>query len=225
MSIYEGITHLEHPEELGDPLWNYAVLGVAFVAEGISFGIAMREFLHVKGNEPFWSAIHTSKDPSIFVVLFEDFAALCGLIVAALGVFLAHTFQIPVYDGVASILIGILLGVIAIFLAYESRQLLLGESASEDILQGIRTIAENEPNVKVVKKPHTMHFGPDEILLNLSVQFSKGLSGQTLVESVESLEKNIQKKYPTVKYVYIEAEGVAQTDISENSEQDKEKQE
>lgn len=215
MSIYEGITHLQHPSERGDPLWNYVVLGIAFVAEGISFTIAMREFLHAKGNEPFLKAIHTSKDPSIFVVLFEDFAALCGLIIAVLGIFLAETYGNPTYDGVASILIGILLGSIAIFLAYESRQLLLGESASQDTVQGILVLAQGEPHVKAVKKPYTMHFGPDEILLNLSVQFSEGLSGKALVQAVDDLEKNIQNEYPTVKHVFIEAESIAKTSLSE----------
>ena len=216
MSLYEGITHFQHPSELGDPLWNYVVLGIAFVAEGISFGIALREFSHARGKEPFWKAIHTSKDPSIFVVLFEDFAALTGLVIAALGVFLSHTFQSPLYDGIASILIGILLGSIAVLLAYESRQLLLGESASQGTVQGILNLAEGEPNVKVVKKPYTMHFGPDEILLNLSVQFSEGLSGKAMVQAVNDLEKNIQNEYPTVKYIFIEAESIAQTNLSED---------
>ena len=223
MSVYEGITHLQHPAELNDPTWNYAVLGIAFIAEAISFGIALREFFHTKGDEVFWSAIRTSKDPSIFVVLFEDFAALCGLVIATLGVFLAHTYQNPLYDGVASILIGILLGGIAIFLAYESRQLLIGESAARETVEGIRVLAQSEPHVSLVKKPYTMHFGPNEILLNLSVQFSEGLSGKELVQAVDHLEKAIQQKYPTIKHVFIEAESIARTKMTENRKQTVEK--
>lgn len=219
MSIYEGITHLQHPGELRDPTWNYAVLGIGFVVEMISFGIALREFHHMKGKEPFWSAIFTSKDPSIFIVLFEDFAALAGLVIAAVGIFLAHTFQNPLFDGVASIVIGVLLGAIAIFLAYESRKLLLGESATKDTVQGIRDLAESEPNLNVVKQPYTMHFGPDEILLNLSVRFTKGLSGKALALAVDQLEKSIQKKYPNVKHIFIEAESIAKSGLAGDGKQ------
>lgn len=219
ISLYEGIAHLQHPTELGDPTWNYVVLGIAFVVESIAFAIALRELFHVKGKEDFWSAVRTSKNPAIFVVLFEDFAALGGLVIAALGIFLGHTFQNPYLDGIASILIGVLLASVAVFLAYESRKLLLGESADKQTVQNIRSIAEQDSNVVSVKQPYTMHFGPNQILLNLSIQFEKSLNGRELAKTVDRLEKRIQEEYPEVKHIFIEAESITKARPSENGKQ------
>lgn len=219
MSVYEGVTHIQHPAELTDPTWNYVVLGIAFVVESIAFYIAFKELIKVAGKDDIWNAIRTSKDPAIFVVLFEDFAALGGLVIAALGIYLAHAFQNPLYDGISSILIGILLGSIAIFLAYESRRLLLGESAAKETVEGIRALAEDEPHVNVVKQPYTMHFGPNEILLNLRVQFSQGLSGQQLAQAVDRMEKNIRREYPIVKHIFIEADAIAKSKPAEDGQQ------
>jgi divalent metal cation (Fe/Co/Zn/Cd) transporter len=175
----------------------------------------------VKGKEELWSAIRTSKNPAIFVVLFEDFAALGGLVIAPLGIFLGHAFQNPYFDGIASILIGVLLSSVAIFLAYESRKLLLGESAGKQIVRDIRSIAEQDPDVVKVKQPYTMHFGPNQILLNLSIQFEKGLNGGELARTVDRLEKRIQKEYPEVKHIFIEAESITKTRPFENGKQAK----
>lgn len=208
MSIYEGISHLQHPSEVGDPTWNYVVLGIAVVIETAAFTIALKELLAVKGQENLWQAVRTSKDPSIFVVLFEDAAALAGLAVAFLGIFLGHWFNNPALDGIASISIGLILAAVAIFLAYESKGLLLGESMEKATVRNIRQLAQDDPAVVEVKRPLTMHFGPHEVLLNLDIQFQKGLSGAELASAVDRLEKRIREAHPSIKRIFLEAESI-----------------
>lgn len=208
MSIYEGITHIRTPNEIGNPTWNYVVIGIAFIAEGISFSIALREFLAQKGTMGFWQALSASKDPAIYIVLLEDLAALIGLMVAAIGIFLSKALNLPVLDGVASVIIGLLLGVVAIFLAYESRKLLLGESASPEKVARIQKIAEEVPEIVKAKRPYTMHMGPEEILLNLDVQFQDGLDEEVLSHVIDRLENQIREEFPEIKHIFIEAEAL-----------------
>ncbi|MEO0849158.1 MAG: cation diffusion facilitator family transporter, partial [Cyanobacteria bacterium J06648_1] len=129
MSIYEGIVHVNHPEPLSDPRWNYGVLGFAVIFEGYSWNVALQEFLRSKGEESFWRAIRASKDPTIFTILFEDTAALIGLFVAFLGVLGGHLLNNVYLDGVASIIIGVILCGVDLLLATESKDLLIGEGA------------------------------------------------------------------------------------------------
>lgn len=208
MSMYEGITHWQHPNPLEDPTWNYVVLGLAFVFEAIALMIALKKFLPEVGQKSFWQAIRTSKDSSVLTVLFEDSAALAGLIVAFLGVFLSHRFNNPQLDGAASIIIGLILAVVAILLAYESRGLLLGESADMTIVKSIHKLAKADPAVEQVKNPLTMHFGPDEVLLNLDIQFCPELSATEIISAVDRLEKTIREAHPTIKHIFIEAEAI-----------------
>ncbi len=140
ISFYEGITHLEHPVLIKDPFWNYIVLGIAFIFDGVSFITAYKEFNIQRGTTPFWLAIKKSKDPSTFVVLLEDAADLLGLTVAFLGVYFGHLFNEPVYDAVASLLIGVILTAISVVLARESRSLLMGESAGHRTLADVKSI-------------------------------------------------------------------------------------
>jgi cation diffusion facilitator family transporter len=210
LSIYEGITHLQHPEELRDPLWNYVVLGVAMIAEGTSLGIAINEFFkHEKEpQEGVWEAIVESKDPTLFVVLFEDSAAVTGLILAFLGVFLSHRFTNPLFDGLASIAIGIVLATVAIFLAYQSRELLLGERADPATIDSIQAIAQQNSNVQSISNILTMHFGPNQVLLTMDVRFKAGLSGDEIANTMDDLETNIRKKHKKVDRIFIEAESI-----------------
>jgi cation diffusion facilitator family transporter len=137
MSMYEGISHLFHPNPLTNPLWNYVVLGSAIVFEGFVWVIAFKAFRAVQGGQSLWQAVRTSKDPTTFAVLFEDTAALLGLLVALLGVYFGHQFDNPYLDGTASIVIGLILAVVAMLLAYESKGLLVGESADTQAVAGI----------------------------------------------------------------------------------------
>ncbi len=205
MAIYEGVLHVIHPVESGSPIWNYIVLGIAFLFDGISWSIALREFRVEKGSKGFWHAYRSSKDPAIFTVLAEDTADLLGLIIAVLGVFLSHFFHLPVIDGIASILIGFLLAGVGLLLVYESRGLLIGESSEPEVLERINQIVTADPCVERVLDPLTMHFGPDEILLNMEVAFSEGIVTPSLRETIDRLEENIRRQYPNIKHIYIEA--------------------
>ena len=142
ISIYEGYVHYTSPEELTDPTINYVVLGVAALMEGTSWTIAVREFASSKGEGSWWEEIKRSKDPSVFVVLFEDSAALAGLLVAALGVWASHAFNMPELDGVASMVIGVILAAVAITLAREAKGLLIGEGADAARIETIRSIVD-----------------------------------------------------------------------------------
>ncbi len=208
ISLYEGIIHLQHPAELGNPFWNYVVLGFGVVLETGAFVIAFRALTRVAGKESMWQAVRTSKDPTIFVVLFEDAAALAGLLVAFLGVFFAHQLQMPILDAVASIVIALILMAVAIFLAYESRKLLLGEAARPDIVAGVEKIAEADEAIAQARQPMTMHFGPAEILLNMDLRFEKGLSTAEITEAVDRIEANIRERYPEVRRIFIEADAL-----------------
>jgi len=210
ISIYEGIRHLIHPSPLEDPFWSYVVLGLAVVFESIVFVIAFRAFQALKGeDENIWQAIKSSKDPTTFTVLFEDAAALLGLIVAFAGIFLAHYFNNPYLDGAASILIGVILASVAVFLAYESKGLLIGEGADPETLENIRKLAEAAAGVEKVINPLTMYFGPRTILLTVDIEFDKKLSAMEVEEAVDRLEKNIRSQYPDIKHIYIEAGAIS----------------
>lgn len=208
ISLYEGLLHLQHPAELSDPFWNYIVLAAAVVFETFAFYVAFRALMEVAGEDSIWRAIRQSKDPAIFVVLFEDAAALAGLLVAFLGVFLGHQLQMPVLDAVASIVIAIILMAVAVFLAYESRKLLLGEAASDKVVRSIRQIVEEDPDVEAAYKPMTMHLGPKEVLLNMDLRFMNGLSSEQVVKAVDRVEGKIRERHPQIKRIFLEAEGL-----------------
>lgn len=210
ISIYEGILHLLHPAPLQDPTWSYAVLGLAMIFEGIVFVIAFRQFQAIKGDQSTWQAIRGSKDPTTFTVLFEDSAAMLGLVAALLGIFLAHQFNNPYLDGAASVVIGLILTTVAFFIGYESKGLLVGEGADPETLRSIKTLAEAEPGIRAVERPLTMHFGPDTVLLTMRVQFRDGLSGAERESAVERLEKAIHRTHEKIKHVFIEAKSLSE---------------
>jgi cation diffusion facilitator family transporter len=205
MAVYEGISHLLHPSPLEDPTWNYAVLGIAFLFEGVSWGIALRELLKAHPNNSLWQALRKSKDPSVYTILAEDSAALAGLLVAALGVFLGHQFRNPYLDGIASIIIGLILAAVAVYLVLESRGLLVGESANQDVVRRINEISAREQAVLSIDRPLTMHLGPKEVLLTMEVQFQPNLSTSEIVAAIGRLEKQIAEQLPAIKRIYIEA--------------------
>ncbi|MEL6441097.1 MAG: cation diffusion facilitator family transporter [Cyanobacteria bacterium J06621_8] len=209
MSIYEGIEHLKHPEPIADPRWNYIVLGLAVIFEGYSWNIALQEFLASKNEASFWTAIRASKDPTIFTILFEDTAALIGLFIAFLGVLGGHLWGNIYLDGAASIAIGIILCSVALLLAAESKGLLIGEGADAETVASIRQITNNDPAVEKVIKVLTLHFGPQEVLLNLEIKFIDDLETADLANAVERLERNINSHHREVKNIFIEAKSIA----------------
>jgi cation diffusion facilitator family transporter len=209
MSIYEGISHLQHPTELRDPLPNYIVLGVAFLAEGTSWAIGMKKLLEKRQEgQSFWRTMRNSKNPAVYTVVAEDSAALSGIVVAFLGVFLGHRLHSPIADAAASVGIGLILATVAVYLAFESRDLLVGESASAEAVQRIRELAEEDPDVIQVFRSLTMHFGPDQVLLNLDIEFRPNLSASEVTAAVDRLEANIRKERPEIKRIFIEAESL-----------------
>jgi cation diffusion facilitator family transporter len=207
MSVYEGITHLAHPHQT-DPTWNYVVLGIAFVFESISCYFAFKAFRKEIRPGGIIRTIRTSKDPNSFTVLFEDTAAMAGLIVAFLGIFLGHLLGNPYLDGVASIVIGVILALVACFLAYETKGLLIGEGVDPDTLQSIRAIAGADEAVVQVKKSLTLHFGPSEVLLTLDVGFKENLSAEAVTQSINRIERTIRERHPAIKYIFIEAKAL-----------------
>ncbi len=208
MSIYEGIIHIRHPEPLHEPTWNYIVLGCAALLEGISFVISIRKFIDRRGRKNFWSNLRRSKDPTLFVIIYEDGAALLGLLVAFFGVFLTNYFQLPVIDGFASILIGLLLAIVAVILIIESRNLLIGESTYREKVQGIYEIVHGDEDVYKLSKPLTMQMGPEEVLLALDVNFKTEINSSQIIMAVQRLEKKIRAKYPDIKQIFIEAKNL-----------------
>jgi cation diffusion facilitator family transporter len=209
MSVYEGVTHLAHPYHSPDPTWNYVVLGFAIVFESVSFYLALKAFRKEMGNQGVWQTVHASKDPTTFTILFEDTAALLGLLVALVGIFLGHQLNNPYLDGVASITIGLILGVVAGFLAYESKGLLIGEGVNQQTLDSIRAIAQADAAVVKVRKALTMHFGPQDVLLTLDIQFQKELTASEIAAAVDHLEKKIRDRHPEINHIFIEAKSLS----------------
>ena len=217
VSIYEGLLHLWHPVQFQNPMWNYAVLGFAFVAEGVSFMFASKAFIAEKGERSIWRTVRASKDPTTFAVLFEDGAAMLGLVVAFIGVFLAHRLQNPYFDAGASIVIGAILATVAVVLAYESKGLLVGEGVDPDMLRDIRRMSESDPGVISVKRAMTMHFGPDTILLAMDIRFRPDISAAEVERSVDRVEKRIRDRHPEVKHIFVEADSLASPERKEVS--------
>jgi cation diffusion facilitator family transporter len=209
MSIYEGIIHIQNPAPLESPIINYIVLAFAVLFESFSFSVAWRVFRKSRGSRRTLAAIHHGKDPSLFTVLFEDTAALLGLVVAFFGVFLSHQLNAPVLDGAASIAIGCILVVAALWLAYESRSLLVGEAADPKMVADIRRIVLEDPSVRGLGVVLTMHLGPDDVLLNIEVKFRPGMTAESIHEAVHRIEERISVPYPEVNRIFIEVEALS----------------
>lgn len=205
ISAYEGVIHLWHPTPIKQPLWNYGVLAVAFIADGWTLVISYREFRKHYGQRGIWRGIHESKDPTKFIVVLEDSAATVGVLVAAAGIWLSQATGIHRFDGAASLIIGLLLCTVAIILAIESKNLLVGESAPEETVRAIRKTVENDPDVEAIRNLLTMQLGPSELLANLDVQFRSSLDFKNISEAIKRLEAAIRREHPQVKKIFIEA--------------------
>jgi cation diffusion facilitator family transporter len=213
VSIYKGVHHLLHPVAIQNPTINYVVLAAAFLFEGAAWYFALTEFTKVKGRWGYVEAVQRGKDPSMFVVLFEDSAAMLGIVVAFLGIFLSQITGNPYYDGIASVVIGLILAGTAVWLAYEIKGLLIGESAPPEIVTGVKNITSSYPQIKNVNEILTLHMGPDFILLNLSVDFADDVPAGEVEAAISRLDGHIKQTYPKIKRIFVEAEaGQAKTD-------------
>jgi cation diffusion facilitator family transporter len=207
VSLYQGVEHLRHPLRLEHLRWNFAVIAFSAICEGYSLRIAYREFRQSAGEEDdLWPAIQGSKDPSSFAILFEDSAALLGLLAASLGIFLANLLKMPWLDGAASICIGLILVVTALLMAAEIKGLLIGEGARSGTLNKICELVQSDAAVERARRPLTMYLGPETVLLALDIQFQKTLSAGQVAEAVDRIERAVRQRYPRVRHIYIEAE-------------------
>ena len=206
VSILEGIDKIRHPHPVESPIVNYIVLGLSMLFEGTSWVIALREFREQKGSRPFIAAVRASKDPTVFTVLFEDTAALIGLLIALLGLLGAEFLQIPMLDGVASLLIGLVLAITAAFLARESKSLITGESVGPEMRASITDIVRSEPGVQHSNEILTMYFGPHDILVAISVDFDDAASAEQVEAAVSRIERKIRERHVDVRRVFVEVQ-------------------
>lgn len=206
LSIYKGVEHVLHPQVINDPIWNYLVLSIALVIEAYVFFIAIKEFNKSKGDYDYLTAIQRGKDPGLFVVLLEDAAAMMGLLVAMTGIALSQFTGNYVFDGIASIMIGLILAMVAVLLAYETKGLLIGESANKEVVKGINDVVKQMDGVQNVNEVLTMHMGPEYILVNLSVEFCDHMRTGQMEQMISRLDSEIKQKFTRVKRVFIEAE-------------------
>jgi len=203
LSIYEGVLHIGDPEPIRRPLVNYVVLAIALLLEGTSWAIAMREFSTAKDEQGWWEAIHQSKDPASFVVLFEDSAALFGLFVAAAGVTLSVVTGDARWDGVASVVIGLALAGVALALARESKGLLIGEPADPALEAAVRAAIARRPEVTGVNEITTIHIGPRSIFLGLSVDFEDHVPVGRIEAMIAEAETELRDRWPSIRAIYI----------------------
>lgn len=206
VSIYEGIHKVLEPEPLQSPHVNYIVLALAMVFEAGALWIAIREFDKSRGTRGWIAAVRESKDPAAFTVLFEDSAAMLGLVVAFVGLVLAQYLGLQWLDGAASIVIGLILATTAAFLAYETKALLIGEAADEQVAAGIRDIVAATPSVRHVNELRSMHMGPQEVLVALSLDFRDDLTAGDVEAAIYVIEMAIKQRFPEVRRLFIEVQ-------------------
>jgi cation diffusion facilitator family transporter len=206
VSILQGIEKIRHPEPISHVWVNYVVLGLGVLFEGGVWIVALKAFNKERGRRPWLTAVRQSKDPTVFTVLFEDTAALLGLATALIGVYLADTLQLPVIDGIASVIVGVILAITSLFLALESQSLLTGEAASHDTRLGINRITRAQPGIISLNQALTMHFGPNDVFVALSVDFDDKLTSRDVETIVTRLEQEIKAAHPDVTRIFIEAQ-------------------
>ena len=203
VSIFEGINHLRHPEPMTRPMVNYVVLGVSLVFEGATWLVALRAFRAGKGRLGYFEAFRRSKDPTTFTVLFEDSAALVGLLIALAGVTASHLLGRPEFDGVASILIGCVLAASSLLLARETKGLLLGEAAHPHVRDDILRIASEDPAIRSANGVLTMQLGPDQVVAALSAEFADALDADRIEACVSRIEHAAKAAHPALSALFV----------------------
>lgn len=206
ISIWHGVEKILHPTPIENAWVNYVVLGLGIAFESAVWVVALKAFNRQRGGRPWIKSIRASKDPTIFTVLFEDSAALAGLLVALIGVALTQLTGILIIDGIASVIIGLILACTALFLAAESYSLLAGESVDPDVRNSIVAIARAQPGVERVNECLTMHFGPEDVLVALSLDFKNDLLAGQVEETVTRIEQALKAEHPEARRIFIEAQ-------------------
>lgn len=203
VSIFQGIQHILHPEVIESPMVNYAVLGFAILCEGASWFIALKTFKKTKGSMGYFEAFRRSKDPTTFTVLFEDSAALIGLLIALVGIFCAHQFNLPVLDGVASVLIGVVLAISALLLARETKGLLMGETADPKLRHNVLQVAQEDQAVYSANGVLTEQMGAHQVIASLSLEFKDGLTSDEIETCVNRIEAKIKSIHPEIVALFV----------------------
>jgi len=204
ISVYQGVTHILHPIELGNPTWSYVVLATSLVFEGTSLIIAAIEFNKLREGQTWWSAIINSKDPSTFLVLFEDSAAVMGLTIVAICLYLSHRLNAPYIDGVASLLVGLILVVVSLILARESRSLLMGEGIKTNTKKRIREITEGDKDVLSLMHLMSIYQSPEEILVMMIVAFKPDLDTAEINDAIDRIREQIKAEFARIRFVVIQ---------------------
>lgn len=215
ISIYQGATHIVHPRSLGNPTVSYIILGLSVLFEGTSLVIAIRAFNRVRGDLSWWQAIVRSKDPSSFLVLFEDSAAVAGLVIVWICLYLSHCFNLPVLDGIASLLVGLILVAVSAILARESRSLLMGEGIAPGTKLKIAALLERDPRVVKVMHLLSTYQSPSEVVLMLIVAFREELTTAEINEAIDEIRASVRKEFQLVRFVIVQPETLEHTSFIE----------
>jgi len=220
ISLYEGILHTLDPGHGGPTgatvlgitisglMLNTVVLVAAIVFECAAFRTAWQEFNKMRGDRGLIEAIRSSKDPTTFTVLFEDSAAIAGLVVALISVHLAEALHMPIIDGIGSILIGLILCGVASLLVWESKKLLLGEAADPKVRADLRRIVRANDGVEDIPRMMTLHMGPNTLVLNMDLKFDEGLDAEAVAAAIDRVERQVREEHSAMRYVFIEAESL-----------------
>jgi cation diffusion facilitator family transporter len=214
-SIYEGVRHIRSPVPIKNPAVNYVVLALALVFEGGSWWVAFQQFRAAKGKVGYLEAVRKSKDPTTFTVLAEDTGAILGIFIALAGTVAARVLDRPVLDGAASIAIGVLLGLIAIVLARETKGLLIGEPARSELVSSICAIARAQPGIQSSNGLFTVHIGPRQVVAALSVDFTDTLSAREVETIVATLEDRVRKAHPEVVSLLVKPQKPDRADFTQ----------
>ena len=203
VSIYQGILHIRYPEEMQNPMINYIVLGVAILCEGTSWFVALKAFRKIKGKQGYFETFRQSKDPTTFTVLFEDTAALIGLLIAFIGIYLSHALNMPVLDGLASVFIGLVLAISAVLLARETKGLLMGETADPQLRHNVLTIAQEDSAVHSANGVLTEQMGAHQVIASLSLEFKDHLTSDEIEACVNRIEAKIKQLHPEIVALFV----------------------
>ncbi len=205
--MFEGIHQMLHPEHIKKPLWSYLALAAGLLFDGSSLLFGFKQFRKQNPGKGFWEAVQESKDPTTFMVIGEDSAAVVGVLIAATGVFL-NSRGLLFADGLSSLLIGVTLAATAAFLIWQTRDLVIGEAVEDEISHAIHEIASHDRAVPEAGNPHTLHFGRESVLVTMDLGFRRDRPAGELIDAVDRIQTAIREKYPAVKYVYIDPESL-----------------
>ncbi|MEW9547082.1 cation diffusion facilitator family transporter [Nonomuraea sp. NPDC050783] len=203
-SIYEGVHKISDPQAVEAPIWAFAVLIFAIIAEGFSFRTAIKESNQIRGDQSWVAFVRRSKAPELPVILLEDLGALLGLIFALFGVTMAVITGDGIWDGIGTLMIGVLLAVIAIVLAVETKSLLVGEGASPEVESRIRGALESAPEVARIIHMRTLHLGPEELLVAAKIAVEHNDTAAEVARGIDEAERRIREAVPIARVIYLE---------------------